>query len=109
MSGKASMTYIELSDAQKIEADGLHYLLGKPIHEKLFILINDKISAVNTIAVDHLHPRYGYFCTKCRKGFKKDEAICEHGGFPVRTKEIMDVWEKAKTMRQQYTEAKSAE
>ena len=109
MSSKTSMSYIELGDSQRIEADELHYLLGKSIHEKLFIFINDKVNAVNTIAIDHLYPRYGYFCTKCKKGFKKGEVICKHGGFPVRTKEIMAIWEKAKTMRHQYTETKSAE
>jgi len=108
MSRKTSMSYIELNDTQKTKADELHYLLGKSIHEKVFILINDQISAVNTIAADHRYPRYGYFCTKCQKGFRKNDIICEHGGFPVRTKTIMYFWESAKTMRQQYNEAKFA-
>lgn len=104
------LSYQELTDEQRQQADALPYLLGRSIDEPLFTLRDGKPVAVNAIAEDQpYYGDYGYFCYECRVAMRKDEEhLCSGTGqfiYPVRTQEQAEARMALKTLREQYNEA----
>lgn len=67
-----NLCYLELNKEQKLAADGLLYLLGCKIKDKVFtIRENGQVDAINSTIhpLNLIYEKTACFCLVCRKGF----------------------------------------
>lgn len=105
----SNKSYAQLTDAQRIEADKHHHLLGKKIDEPLFWFAGERVMSVNSIAHrGGLEGDWGDFCYECHAATPKGQ---QHEGctgryvYPIKSKEQIDELLALKTLREQWNAA----
>lgn len=101
------MSYRELSEAQRNEADNMVFLLGTSLDEKVFFERDGQLTAVNRLVQSGGYSdSWGAFCYQCRTAIPKDaEHTCRGDGdgsqiYSCHTKEQADYLASAKSLRE---------
>jgi hypothetical protein len=72
MSDRKYINYLDLTEAQKAQADLFIYTLGASLEDKIFVVAGDRVEALNNFIYQNLFSpgTHHKFCFHCRKAYQ---------------------------------------
>jgi hypothetical protein len=100
MTDRNYINYLALTEQQKAKADLFVYTLGSSLNDKIFIVIDNRVEALNSFVYQNRFTpgTHHQFCFNCRKAYPAEDSHPDDDCSQEYLTELdIEHWDKAKT------------